>query len=197
MSFDLVHDTQKAYRKVANSMSRPGTINILKDECEMLNLGVNINKGVLLLMMMLLDREVTYCIECESMDTYVEEITQLTYSKCASSEKADFLFILKNASPNKVYNDLKKTKIGTLIDPQKSTTVIYEVDDFDNSSNFELKGPGINGKVEISINLTEELLKIRDMKNWEYPLGIDFIFIDSKYRIICIPRTTVILVEES
>lgn len=196
MSFDLVHDTQKAYRKVVNSMSRPGTINTLKDECEILNLGVNINKGALLLMMMLLDREVTYSIECENKDICIKEITQLTYSKCVNSEDADFLFILKDVMQNEVYDALEKTKIGTLIDPQKSATVIYEVDDFDNGHSFELKGPGIDGKIEVSLNLSKELLKIRDLKNWEYPLGIDFIFIDSKYRIICIPRTTVIRKKE-
>lgn len=195
MSFDLVHDTQKAYRKVVNSMSRPGTINSLENECEVLDLGLNINKGVLLLMMMILDREVTYSIECENKDAYIKEITQLTYAKCVNTENADFLFILKDALESKSYKELEKTKIGTLIDPQKSTTVIYEVEDFDNSNIFELKGPGINEKEEVSIKLTEELLKIREKKNYEYPLGIDFIFIDSKYRIICIPRTTVISVK--
>lgn len=197
MSFDLVHDTQKAYRKVISSMSRPGTMNILKDECEILDLGVNINKGVLLLMLMLLDREVTYSIECENKNAYVKEITQLTYSKCVKIENADFLFVLKDAVENVGYAALEKTKIGTLIDPQKSTTVIYEIDNFDNNNIFNLKGPGINGEVEVSINLSNELLRIREMKTIEYPLGIDFIFIDSKYRIICIPRTTVISVKEN
>lgn len=197
MKFDIVHNTQRAYRKVLDSMSRPGNINNLKDECESITFDIDINKGILLLMIMLLDREVSYCIESENRETYIKDINQLTYSKNTKAEKADFLFVLQDSLKRKVYETLEKTKIGTLIDPQKSTTIIYEVENFYSNKQFKLLGPGINGEKEISIDISDELLIIREIKNIEYPLGVDFIFIDKNYNLICIPRTTSIMKKEN
>ncbi|MGL5354827.1 MAG: phosphonate C-P lyase system protein PhnH [Clostridium sp.] len=197
MEFDIVHNTQKSYRKVVDSMSRPGIVNKLKNECEKINFDISINKGILLLMIMLLDREVTYCIESENKETYIKEISQLTYSKQTNCEKTDFLFVLKDSSLSKSYEALEKVKVGTLIDPQKSTTIIYEVDNIYGNKKFKIMGPGVDGEKEISINISDELLIIREIKNVEYPLGVDFIFIDKDYNIMCIPRTTSILKEEN
>lgn len=195
MELDLVHDIQHAYRKVLNSMARPGTIEKL-EESEKINLEVGCYKSTFLTMLMLLDGEVSFNIISKNSDDICNLISQVTYSNVKEVEEADYIFVLED-SIDELCNIYGVAKFGTLNDPNKSATIIAEFNNIDNSEDLELYGPGIKDKTNISLNINNNWVETRALKNKEYPLGVDAIYLDKEFNVISLPRTTQIKVKEA
>lgn len=189
MSFNNVHDIQKAYRKVIQCYSQPGKILSLKEDCEAMPYDTSLNKGVLIFALMVLDREVSYTVVSEEKRGHYQCLSQLTYAQIDEKE-GDYLFLLKDGTCQDVKEALAKSKIGNLIDPQKSATVIIEVDTLENRANYSLSGPGIHLTNEVYLPLEEELIALREDKNKEFPLGVDLLLIDQAFNVMALPRTT-------
>ena len=62
MNLDLVHDTQKVYRKLLRCMSRPGVIENIKIQSEKIDFDISFYKSTLVNMYVLLDGEATFSI---------------------------------------------------------------------------------------------------------------------------------------
>ena len=114
----------------------------------------------------------------------------MTYSKEKSLEEADYVFVLEDASEKSLAEAYKLAKAGTLIDPNKSATIIAEVNAISNDDVLELSGPGIKDKKSLYISGDNKWIEERALKNSEYPLGVDAIYIDKEYKVISLPRTT-------
>jgi alpha-D-ribose 1-methylphosphonate 5-triphosphate synthase subunit PhnH len=190
MNLDLVHDTQKAYRKLLNCMSRPGVIGSIKEQSEKIDFDISFYKGTLVSMYVLLDGEVTFNIVSKNKEEITNFVNQITYAKATTLEEADFIFILNDAEENSLCEAYKRAKIGTLIDPHKSATLIVEAEKLSNENNYFLKGPGIEDLCNVNIITNGLFVEERKNKNIEYPLGVDTIFIDREAQIMCLPRTT-------
>ena len=104
---------------------------------------------ILSVAMTLLDNEVSFCV-CGN-PALSEEIATLTLAKREALETADFIFV---CNPDELKNAIERAKCGTLADPHKSATVI-------------IQGNG----------LEKDAIALRDAQNYEYPQGIDLIFI--------------------
>ncbi|ABR47364.1 phosphonate metabolism protein [Alkaliphilus metalliredigens QYMF] len=190
MGFDRIHDVQMIYRKVLDAMSRPGKINNIKKETEALDQYQDLYLGTFGILHLLLDTEVTYNVISNNEKVVSQLINLHTYSKRADIKKADYIFILKNANKEEVEVSLNDSKIGDLRDPQKSATVILEVEEISNEKGLILRGPGIKKESYLKINTPFSWIENRNQKNIEFPLGIDMIFIDKDANITCLPRTT-------
>lgn len=57
MSIDMVHDTQKVFRTILHCMSRPGTIESLKEVTDRLTTAVESLPGTFVTALTILDRE--------------------------------------------------------------------------------------------------------------------------------------------
>ncbi|NRF94606.1 phosphonate C-P lyase system protein PhnH [Paenibacillus frigoriresistens] len=195
MKLDLVHDIQTSYRKVVDSMSRPGLISDLSEEVEKLDMDAGCFPSTLVLAMMLLDTEVTFKVFSEKGDQVTHLFRQLTYAKTAETDQADFIFILQDAAVGDLQNVLDKAKIGTLIDPHDSATIIVESVGLSEDTSLRLMGPGIEHAAFAQILLNVDWMELREERNAEFPLGLDLIFIDSANHLLCLPRTTQITKE--
>jgi len=193
MKFDLVHDLQHVYRKMLKSMSRPGLIENIGYESSRVNGFNNIYDGTVVIMQLLLDTETSFNIISNVEEEIISYISQLTYGKTTSTKEADFLFVLKDAFPCKIESAITDSKIGNLVDPHKSSTIVIEVESITRGKELILKGPGIEKENTISIKCDFDWISARESKNIEYPLGIDIIFIDKSSNIMCLPRTTQII----
>lgn len=193
MSLDLVHDTQKTYRKLLRCMSRPGVIESIKEQSEKIDFDISFYKSTLVNMYVLLDGEVTFNIVSINKEEITNFVNQLTYAKATRLEEADFIFILNDADENSLGNAYTRAKLGTLIDPHKSATIIAEVEKLSTDRKYCLKGPGIDDLCYVDIITKGLFVGERENKNIEYPLGIDTVFIDKEDQIMCLPRTTKIL----
>jgi len=193
MKLDLVHDIQKVYRKVINSMARPGLIENIGEQSGKVDIDTGFYNQTLVIMFMLLDAEVSFKIYSNQEEKITKFISQLTYAKSKSADEADFIFVLRDAGPKKLEEAFRKGKPGNLIDPHRSATIIVEVDKLSKDKDLVLKGPGIKDANYVKVDIEGDWIEERKKKNIEYPLGVDAIFIDRNSNIVAFPRTTQIL----
>jgi alpha-D-ribose 1-methylphosphonate 5-triphosphate synthase subunit PhnH len=204
-AFDVTFDSQIIFRSLLDAMARPGSIVVLPD--------INItspamNRYPLLLLMTLLDHEVSFCVLGHSdanvnANTNRLAVAEYLGSNTGSNEStlrdADFILVCEGSSHGLIH----RVKQGTLEYPDESATVVYDVgsigdreydgnDDngHDEYMRLELSGPGIAGKCMIAISGMEpaEIEDVLAVRN--YPLGIDAILSDRNGNIACIPRST-------
>ncbi|WZL74712.1 phosphonate C-P lyase system protein PhnH [Clostridiaceae bacterium 35-E11] len=194
MKLDFVHDIQKAYRSVVASMSRPGHITNIIEEANKVDLDIGFYNATLVLMLMLLDAEVSFKIFSRNEEKITKFVSQLTYAKLESVENANFIFVMNDAEDDDLEKAFKKAYEGDLIDPHKSATIIVETRSITNDKKVTLTGPGIKDENYIKVDVVGNWIEKRKFKNMEYPLGVDVIMVDESANLICIPRTTKILI---
>ena len=190
LKLDLVHDIQSSYRKLLNCMARPGLIENIQEESEKLDINVKFYNATMILMLMLLDGEVSYKIVTDRKIEITNIASQMTFSNQAQAQNADFIFILSDASPQSIVDAFRCAKIGDLVNPNKSSTIIFEIEDLLKGQELALIGPGIENTNYVKVQSLGDWIEERDKLNTEYPLGIDIIFIDPASNIMCLPRTT-------
>jgi len=179
-NFDLVFSSQKVFRLILEAMSNPTRIVSIR-QCASSLFGDQ--PTLLALAITLLDNEVSFNT-CDN-HSLTAEIESLTLTKKAGLEYADYVFV---SNPNKIKDVIEKLKHGTLADPHKSATVIIR-NDGDSDCLIKLSGPGIDGQAEVWVSKTvSETMQLRDEQNYEYPQGIDMIFVSSKGDLLAIPR---------
>ena len=187
--YNEVFDSQKIFRKIMDSMARPGKINNIVDL--QLNPPSLLNRSSALIGFALLNSDVTFFSE-NNRDEVNEYLKINTSSIPVSNvESADYVFI----SGNSVSEVIRNAKMGELEFPEDSATIIIDVDKIiksptDQSFEIILKGPGVKSEEVVYVKgITNELLEEIKIANSEYPLGIDIILSDTDGNIICIPRT--------
>ncbi|SMC27055.1 alpha-D-ribose 1-methylphosphonate 5-triphosphate synthase subunit PhnH [Clostridium acidisoli DSM 12555] len=193
MEIDMVHDVQNAYRKLLVCMSRPGNIESLGEESNKVHIDANIFNSTLVLMFILLDSEVSFKVVSKYEDKISKIVQSLTYSTPTNIEEADFIFLLEDQEENSLKQIITKSKIGDLINPHKSATIIVETSKIDYEKKLLLKGPGIKTETYIDLKLEQMCIEELCKKNIEFPMGIDMIFVDKNSNITCLPRTTKVL----
>jgi len=136
--------------------------------------------------MTLLDNEVSFNT-CENQ-TLSDEIASLTLARNMNIEEADFIFASNHSVMEKA---LKNVKCGTLSDPHKSATVIIQNNGI-SALCLMLSGPGIDRETKVMVTQTvKDAMTIRDAQNYEYPQGIDLLFISGAGELFAIPRLVI------
>lgn len=86
---------------------------------------------------------------------------------------------------------------GTQEYPDRSTTLVVEIEAFEGGRPLVLKGPGIRTQEEIApVGLPDMFPQFWAENRQKFPRGVDLILVAGD-RIICLPRTTVISVKEA
>ncbi len=189
-TFDTIFDSQRIFRSLLDAMGNPGRITTLP------KIGIEppaANRYPLLLLMTLLDHEVSFCVMGGAQTQVTEYLKTNTGSKESRLENSDFVLVYGGSS----HGLIQGARVGTLEYPDESATVIYDIDSIGDDGGgilLELSGPGIADKRIIGasgIEQTEieDVLAMRD-----YPLGLDLIFSDRAGRVVCIPRSTIVAV---
>lgn len=187
--FDYIHDIQNSYRKLLDSMAKPGRINNIKEEVDKLEVHSKLSKELMLLADVLLNLESSFYIKELEFQHYIK---LHTFAKVEKVEEAEFIFVdRKNYSEEEFRDLLEKVRIGTLQDPHLGGTLIVKVEKITEDSILSLKGPGIKDKKYLGIvGLSREFIEKREEINSEFPMGVDMIFVDNSGNLVCIPRTT-------
>jgi len=179
-NFDAVFDSQKVFRLVLEAMSNPGRVFSIQEYADKL---FGDYPAFLAVALTLLDNEVNFHV-CGNQ-SFADEIVSLTLAKSVNIEEADFIF---TGNPDCIECAIENAKCGTLTDPHKSATVIIQNDGAPDCR-LTLSGPGINGQAEIPATQTmKDAIVMRDAQNYEYPEGIDFLFISGAGELFAIPR---------
>jgi alpha-D-ribose 1-methylphosphonate 5-triphosphate synthase subunit PhnH len=102
---------------------------------------------------------------------------------------ADFALITEPSS----MPPLSRFAHGELRYPDRSASLIVQVDGFDDNAGRRFAGPGINGVEQLAIaGLPAEFWQQRAAMSAQLPLGVDLIFISGE-RMVALPRTTRVL----
>lgn len=133
--------------------------------------------------MTLLDNEVTFS-SCEN-ESLKKDLQLVTLSQEVPVPDADYLFVTDARMLSAV---LVQAKCGTLTDPHQSASLLIR-DSGEKSETMTLYGPGIDGETELHCTPTVvRALELRDQQAYEYPTGIDLIFVTDSGDVTCIPR---------
>lgn len=180
--FDEVYDSQQLFRLVLHAMSHPGQ---RQDISEFSRKMYGATPAFLALAMTLLDNEVTFAAVGD--EVLRDDIISLTLARPAPPDSADFLFLRDCTA----FADIVGlVKCGTLRDPQQSATLIIGISDA-NDSALKLSGPGIKDVLVAEVPAAvAELLALRDAQHYEYPEGIDLLFVSGGGQLLAIPRLT-------
>lgn len=100
---------------------------------------------------------------------------------------ADFVLVEGARAPD------FKPRIGTLSEPELSTTLLICVTDLGSGdTKLNLTGPGIKNRQELRLNgLHADWIEWRSEQVASFPLGVDIILIDEQ-RVAALPRTTLL-----
>lgn len=196
MAMDVVHDTQMGYRTILHCMSRPGTIENVREIADKVTMPIECLPATFVTSLTLLDREVTFTVVGGDTQKIKELFIAYTMATSASLQTADYVFITKQASEEQISSVFQNVKTGTLINPQQSATIILEAEYLSSAGNLVLTGPGIEAVEEVSIGNYDHWLEARNNVNSEYPLGVDMILLDELAHVMCLPRTTVTKIRE-
>lgn len=83
---------------------------------------------------------------------------------------------------------ISAAKCGSLRDPQRSATLIVK-NTGEPSCLLKLRGPGINGMAEFETTDTvKTTVELRDAQEYEYPQGVDIIFLSDNGDMFALPR---------
>ncbi len=178
----IVHTTQAVYRQLVNITSRPGHIELIEEEVKNYS---DFSNATLLTTMTLFDNEISFITPDEAMD---KEIKVLTGAKSIDSLKEIDFIVLQAADLKEEY--FTETAHGVLISPEKSVTLIIEVDSVTSGESYIFSGPGIKDETKVNIALEHEWISLRNEACKEFPLGLDIILTDKENRAMMIPRTT-------
>ncbi|KAF5415878.1 MAG: phosphonate C-P lyase system protein PhnH [Euryarchaeota archaeon] len=184
-AFEVVFDSQRIFRSLLDAMANPGRIITLPD----IRIKTPVaNRYPLLLLMTLLDHEVSFCVLDQGTQV-TEYLKTNTGSKESRLKNSDFILVCGGSS----HGLIPGARVGTLEYPDESATVIYDTGSVgaDREDIFlELSGPGIVDKRMIGVSGIEQT-EIEDvLAMQDYPLGLDLIFSDNAGRMACIPRST-------
>jgi alpha-D-ribose 1-methylphosphonate 5-triphosphate synthase subunit PhnH len=189
VNYNEIFDAQVHFRLILDSMARPGKVNNFgKIAIQSVN---DLHPASALVAFALLNREVTFYTNKNNNPEITEYFIVNTNSKPVEINNADFVFI-NGTDDGKI---LLETNTGILEYPEKSATIIIDVDNIydvprDQTHEIILKGPGVNNEKRVYIrNISNDILQSLKEQNAEYPLGIDVILTDSEGNIMCIPRT--------
>ena len=181
-SFHEVFDSQGVFRLVLEAMSNPTRTVSLGHYAKKL---FGAYPAMLAIAMTLLDPETLFCT-CET-GAFADDIAMLTLAKKSTLPEADFIFV---CTPESLPAVIEDAKCGTLAHPHKSTMVILQ-NDGDADCDVVLQGPGIDGSAAVRVtSLVKTALQLRDNQCYEYPQGIDYLFVTGDGALFALPRLT-------
>ena len=180
-TFDEVFDTQQVFRRLLEAMANPGR------PCSIERLSAKLFgdcPDMLAVAMTLLDASTSFC--APENPALREQILLLTHARPVRPEEADYLFL---SSVDQLSAVIPTAKKGTLENPHLSATVVFRLPDGQATQKVRLSGPGVDGQLHASLPpALIQAVRLRDGQEYEYPQGIDYVFLLPERELLCIPR---------
>jgi alpha-D-ribose 1-methylphosphonate 5-triphosphate synthase subunit PhnH len=190
-AYDPVHDSQRHFRILLDTMARPGKIGTLNGVS--LDPPEGIHTASVLVAFALLNVDVGFSAAGRA-NAVSEYLTVNTASQTVAPEEADFLFLAGTGGRRAA----EPARVGSLRYPDTGATLVVDVASIrerpePDHARLSLSGPGVDGETTVYVSgLDPDLVEAIAEKNEEFPLGVDTILADPDDRVVCLPRTTVV-----
>ena len=181
--FDFIQDTANIFRLLLDSFAYPGKKNDVLPYSGKLSANHSVMSA---LAVVLLDNETSFYVH--GAPELAQEVRELTNCPASPAEKAYFIFVPCATDTNEKRFLLRDCLHGSFLDPHESATILVSVAS-GNERRVELSGPGVgSGKKATFPEEVLDWMRERDSQNFEYPLGVDFVFVLSDSHVLCVPR---------
>lgn len=183
---DPVDSAQSVFRAVMDAMARPGTAQTLAPA---LAPPAPLSRGAGAIALALLDYESPFWLD-ETLAAQPDVAQWLRFHTGApiarDAKDAAFAFF---ADPAGV-PDFESFALGTSEYPDRSTTLVLQVEDFSGRETMTLRGPGIAGERAFALSPCPADLVARLQRNHAlFPRGLDLLFVTND-AVAAIPRST-------
>ena len=187
---DPVYHAQSVFKAVMDGMARPGTVQTIGPEV-MPPAPLGAAAGAIALT--LCDHETPVWLSAAISKSGVPAwLAFNTGAPPADRLEARFAFLELGA----MLPSLNQFALGTQEYPDRSATIILEVDAVEGGKDLALTGPGIKNLQMIApVGLPEPFLRLWNDNRALFPRGVDIILTAGR-RFVCLPRTTKITATE-
>ncbi|MCP3462853.1 phosphonate C-P lyase system protein PhnH [Bradyrhizobium sp. CCGUVB23] len=183
---DKVLSAQSTFRSVMDAMARPGSVQSI---VPIAGAPGPMMRGTAAIALTLFDHDTPLWLDAR-MSESSDVLKWLKFHTGApivqDSSIASFALIADGAA----LPSLDRFALGSNEYPDRSTTLILQVESLDAGAAFELRGPGIDGMTRLQVAIRPadlfERLRINDAL---FPRGIDVVLVADD-AVVAIPRTT-------
>jgi alpha-D-ribose 1-methylphosphonate 5-triphosphate synthase subunit PhnH len=183
---DKVKSAQSTFRSVMDAMARPGSIQRVAAE---VGTPAPIMRGTAAIALTLFDHDTPIWLDPRMSETS-EVAKWLKFHTSAPVVADSSICSFALIGDARVLPDLSGFSLGTNEYPDRSTTLIVQVEDLTRGERYELRGPGIDGSATLQATIEPKNLFERLAANAAlFPRGIDVVLVAGD-AIVAIPRTT-------
>ncbi|AMA55542.1 phosphonate C-P lyase system protein PhnH [Bradyrhizobium sp. CCGE-LA001] len=183
---DKVLSAQSTFRSVMDAMARPGSVQRI---VPMAGAPAAIMRGTAAIALTLFDHDTPLWLDvgmAESSDV----VKWLKFHTGAPVVHDTSIASFALMSDGAALPPLERFALGTSEYPDRSTTLILQVDRLDAGRSFELRGPGIDGVATLQASVKPfDLFERLSMNEALFPRGIDVVLVADD-AVVAIPRTT-------
>ena len=190
---DKVLSAQSTFRSVMDAMARPGSVRRIVPGA---GTPGPMMRGTAAIALTLFDHDTPLWLDARMAESS-DVVKWLKFHTGApvvqDTSIAGFALIGDGAA----LPSLERFALGTSEYPDRSTTVILQVDSLDAGRGFELRGPGIDGVATLKASITPyDLFERLHVNEALFPRGIDVVLVADD-AVVAIPRTTRAVSKES
>ncbi|MHB0771354.1 phosphonate C-P lyase system protein PhnH [Bradyrhizobium sp. 5.13L] len=183
---DKVLSAQSTFRSVMDAMARPGSVQRI---VPMAGAPGPMMRGAAAIALTLFDHDTPLWLDARMAESS-DLVKWLKFHTGApvvqDCSVASFALISDGAA----LPSLDRFALGTSEYPDRSTTVIIQVDSLASGCSFELRGPGIDGVATLQASIKPfDLFERLQINEALFPRGIDVVLVADD-AVVAIPRTT-------
>jgi alpha-D-ribose 1-methylphosphonate 5-triphosphate synthase subunit PhnH len=190
---DKVLSAQSTFRSVMDAMARPGSVQRI---VPMAGAPGPLMRGTAAIALTLFDHDTPLWLDARMSES--SDVTKwLKFHTGAPVVQDSSIAAFALINDGTALPVLERFALGTSEYPDRSTTVIIQVDSLDAGHGFELRGPGIDGVATLKATIGPvDLFERLRMNETLFPRGIDVVLVADD-AVVAIPRTTRVLNKES
>lgn len=183
---DKVLSAQSTFRSVMDAMARPGTVQRI---VPMVGTPATMMRGTAAIALTLFDHDTPLWLDAR-MSESSDVLKWLKFHTGAPVVQDSSIASFALISDGGTLPSLERFALGTSEYPDRSTTVIIQVDSLDSGRSFELQGPGIDGVATLQASIRPfDLFERLSFNETLFPRGIDVVLVADD-SVVAIPRTT-------
>ncbi len=183
---DKVLSAQSTFRSVMDAMARPGSVQRIE---AVAGAPAGMMRGTAAIALTLFDHDTPIWLDARmSQTSAVAKWLKFHTSAPVAADSSIASFALIGDAPG--LPALERFAFGSNEYPDRSTTLILQVESLTTGPAFELRGPGIDGAIVLQATIQPpELFERLAINQALFPRGIDVVLVHDDV-IVAIPRTT-------
>lgn len=183
---DKVLSAQSTFRSVMDAMARPGSVQRI---VPMAGAPDAMMRGTAAIALTLFDHDTPLWLDARMAES-PELVKWLKFHTGAPVVQDSSIASFALISDGGALPQLERFALGTSEYPDRSTTLILQVDSLDAGRSFELRGPGIDGVAMLNASVKPfDLFERLHVNEALFPRGIDVVLVADD-ALVAIPRTT-------